>query len=137
MQHIVGMLILDRADLGAPISQLSPWLDMLIRTDDEVFAMLDAQTHRRWIKTHTPLDGVPLHPGVTYIAVVRHPLDVALSDRDHSANQDTDARPRAASGGGRRAGSRVGGDVAGSSRRRSGTPAVVRRQRPPSERQRS
>ena len=90
MQHIVGMLILDRTDLGAPISQLSPWLDMLIRTDDEVFAMLEAQTHRRWIKTHTPLDGVPLHPSVTYIAVVRHPLDVALSDRDHSANQDTE-----------------------------------------------
>jgi hypothetical protein len=88
MQHIVGMLILDRTDLGAPISELSPWLDMLIRTDDEVFGMLDAQTHRRWIKTHTPLDGVPLHPTVTYIAVLRHPLDVALSDRDHSANQN-------------------------------------------------
>jgi aryl sulfotransferase len=90
MQHIVGMLVLDRTELGAPISQLSPWLDMLLRTDDDVFATLDAQTHRRWIKTHTPLDGVPLHAGVTYIAVVRHPLDVALSDRDHSANQDTE-----------------------------------------------
>jgi len=90
MQHIVGMLLLDRTDLGAPISQLSPWLDMLIRTDDEVFGLLEAQTHRRWIKTHTPLDGVPYDDRVTYIAVVRHPLDVAMSDRDHSANQDSD-----------------------------------------------
>jgi hypothetical protein len=88
MQNIVGMLLLDRTDLGAPISTLSPWLDMLLRTDDEVFAIFDAQTHRRWIKTHTPLDGVPVLPSVTYIAVVRHPLDVALSDRDHSSNQD-------------------------------------------------
>ena len=88
MQNIVGMLVLDRPVLGVPISTVSPWLDMLIRTDDEVFAMLDAQQHRRWIKTHTPLDGLPLHPSVTYIAVVRHPLDVALSDRDHRANTD-------------------------------------------------
>lgn len=71
-----------------PISALSPWLDMLIRTDDEVFGLLDAQQHRRWIKTHTPLDGIPVHPTVTYITVVRHPLDVALSDRDHRANTD-------------------------------------------------
>src|SRR5262245_46019555 len=88
MQNIVGMLLLDRPVLGVPIGTVSPWLDMLIRTDDEVFGLLDAQQHRRWIKTHTPLDGLPLHPTVTYIAVIRHPLDVALSDRDHRSNMD-------------------------------------------------
>jgi hypothetical protein len=86
MQTIVGMLLLDRVDLGAPIGMLSPWLDMQIRSEDEVFALLEAQQHRRFIKTHTPLDGVPLLESVTYIAVVRHPLDVALSDRDHAEN---------------------------------------------------
>lgn len=86
MQTIVGMLLFDRVDLGAPISTISPWLDMLIHTDDEVLGLLDRQTHRRFIKTHTPIDGVPRHPSVTYIAVIRHPLDVALSDRDHDAN---------------------------------------------------
>ncbi len=87
MQTIVGMLLLDRTDLGAPITAMSPWLDMRIRSDDEVFAALDAQEHRRFVKTHTPLDGIPRHRSVTYIAVVRHPLDVALSDRDHSSNE--------------------------------------------------
>ena len=86
MQTIVGMLLLDRCELGAPIGTISPWLDMLIRTEDEVFALLEAQTHRRFIKTHTPLDGLPMYGSVTYIVVVRHPLDVALSDRDHGAN---------------------------------------------------
>jgi hypothetical protein len=86
MQTIVGMLILGRIDFGEPLSRMSPWLDMLIRTDDEVFGLLDAQTRRRWIKTHTPLDGVPEHPTVEYLAVIRHPLDVALSDRDHHHN---------------------------------------------------
>jgi len=90
MQTIVGMLLVDRVELGSPISTISPWLDMLTRSDDEVFGLLDAQTHRRFIKTHTPLDGVPRHDPVTYIAVARHPLDVALSDRDHSENQQTD-----------------------------------------------
>jgi hypothetical protein len=77
MQKIVGMLVLGRTDLGAPISSLSPWLDMLIRTDEEVFGLLEAQRHRRFIKKHTPLDGLPRRPSVTYITVIRHPLDVA------------------------------------------------------------
>ncbi len=90
MQTIVGMLLLDRIELGVPISVISPWLDMLIRSDDEVFGLLDEQSHRRFIKTHTPLDGLPSFGSVTYIAVVRHPLDVALSDRDHMDNMLAD-----------------------------------------------
>jgi aryl sulfotransferase len=90
MQTIVGMLVLGRPDLGEPISQLSPWLDMLVYTDAEVFGRLDRQTHRRFIKTHTPLDGIPRLPSVTYLCVIRHPLDVALSDRDHADNMRAD-----------------------------------------------
>ncbi|HEX5017067.1 MAG TPA: sulfotransferase domain-containing protein [Actinomycetes bacterium] len=94
MQNIVGMLLHDTTELGVPISVISPWLDMLIRTDDEVFGILDAQPHRRFIKTHTPLDGLPRVDSVTYIAVVRHPLDVALSDRDHDRNMRMDETER-------------------------------------------
>jgi hypothetical protein len=101
MQAIVGMLLHDTTDLGVPIAELSPWLDMKLRTDEEVFGLLDGQTGRRFIKTHTPLDGVPRHDDVTYIAVIRHPFDVALSDRDHGENMDEErafALLRAASG---------------------------------------
>jgi aryl sulfotransferase len=90
MQTIVGMLLFDRVDLGAPISTISPWLDMLIRSDEEVFGILERQAHRRFMKTHTPLDGVPRLDSVTYIAVARHPLDVALSDLDHAENMRRD-----------------------------------------------
>ena len=41
--------------------------------EDVLFARLAAQDHRRFIKTHTPLDGVPLDPRATYIVVARHP----------------------------------------------------------------
>jgi aryl sulfotransferase len=88
MQTIVGMLLLRTPNLEVPISELSPWLDMKLRTDEEVFGIFERQTARRFIKTHTPLDGVPRMEAVTYIAVIRHPLDVALSDRDHAANMD-------------------------------------------------
>jgi aryl sulfotransferase len=85
MQTIVGMLLRQRTDLP-PIGTICPWLDMQIRTEDEIFGLLEAQTERRFIKTHTPLDGLPFERTVTYIAVIRHPLDVALSDRDHGLN---------------------------------------------------
>ena len=90
MQSIVGMLVLGRPDLGEPIGQLSPWLDMLIYTDDEVIGRLQRQTHRRFIKSHTPLDGIPRDPSATYVCLIRHPLDVALSDRDHGDNMNVD-----------------------------------------------
>ncbi len=86
LQNIVGMVILGCVDLGQPLSLISPWLDMLTRTDAEVFDLLERQTHRRFIKTHAPLDGVPIHETVTYLTIVRHPLDVALSNHDHAAN---------------------------------------------------
>jgi len=44
-----------------------------------VYAQLADQDHRRFIKTHTPLDGLPVDPRVTYIVPGRHPLDMAVS----------------------------------------------------------
>ena len=100
MQMICALLVLQRPDLGAPLSTLSPWLDMLSRARSEVVADLEAQRHRRFIKTHTPLDGLPVAPGVTYICVARDPRDVALSMDAHRDNMDMDrfveARDRAA-----------------------------------------
>src|SRR4030095_14686803 len=79
MQMICALLIFRTPDLPAPLSTLSPWLDWLVTPRDEVYARLEAQQHRRFIKTHTPLDGVPLDPRVTYIVVARHTLDMAVS----------------------------------------------------------
>jgi aryl sulfotransferase len=87
-QMICALLVLQRAELGAALSTLSPWLDMVTRARSEVFAALEAQTHRRFIKTHTPLDGIPFEPGVTYVCVGRDPRDVALSMDAHRDNMD-------------------------------------------------
>ena len=88
MQMICALLIFRTPDLPAPLPVLSPWLDWLITPRDEVYAHLAAQTHRRFIKTHTPLDGIPLDRRATYIVVARHPLDMAVSLFHQSANLD-------------------------------------------------
>ncbi|HEY3734639.1 MAG TPA: sulfotransferase domain-containing protein [Streptosporangiaceae bacterium] len=79
VQMICALLIFQTPDLPAPLGQLSPWLDHLTAPRDEVYARLEAQPHRRFIKTHTPLDGIPLDPRATYIVTARHPLDMAVS----------------------------------------------------------
>jgi hypothetical protein len=88
MQMLCALLIFDGPEFPAPLGALSPWLDMCNRPLAEVTAALAAQTHRRFIKTHTPLDGLPLHPDVTYLVVGRDPRDVMISFEHHAANMD-------------------------------------------------
>lgn len=79
MQMICALLVFGSADLPAPLPELSPWLDHEIRPVADVVRRLEAQEHRRFVKTHTPLDGIPLDPRATYVVVGRHPLDMAVS----------------------------------------------------------
>jgi aryl sulfotransferase len=88
MQMICALLVFGTPDLPAPLGELSPWLDWLITPRDVVFERLAAQRHQRFIKTHTPLDGIPLDPRATYIVMARHPLDVAVSLYHHGNNID-------------------------------------------------
>ncbi|WP_211517030.1 sulfotransferase domain-containing protein [Geodermatophilus africanus] len=90
-QMICALLILQEPELPLPLDRLSPWIDMETRARTEVFADLQAQTHRRFIKTHTPLDGLPHDPRVTYICVGRDPRDVALSIDRHIDNMNIGA----------------------------------------------
>ena len=72
----------------APLATLSPWVDARFEPIEDVQARLAAQDHRRVLKTHTPLDGLPIHRGVTYVVVARHPLDAAVSLWHQGANLD-------------------------------------------------
>src|SRR4051812_44767087 len=87
---ICALLILQNPALPAPLTSLSPWLDMRLRPLPEVRHRLEAQTHRRFIKTHTPLDGLPRVEGVHYVTVGRDPRDVAMSMDHHRANLNVD-----------------------------------------------
>ncbi len=98
MQMICALLIFRTPELPAPLGQLSPWLDFLTAPREDVFARLSAQEHRRFIKTHTPLDGIPLDPRATYIVLARHPLDAAVSLYHQGDNIDRE-RMRQLTGG--------------------------------------
>ena len=97
MQMICALLVFRTPSLPAPLAELSPWLDWLLVPLDDVVARLEAQRHRRFVKTHTPLDGLPLDPRATFIVVARHPLDMAVSLHHQGANLDRE-RIRALTG---------------------------------------
>jgi aryl sulfotransferase len=90
-QMILALIIFQEPVLDTPLSVHSPWLDNVNRARRDVVADLDAQTHRRFIKTHTPLDGLPVDSTVTYLVVGRDPRDVALSMDNHMDNLDIPA----------------------------------------------
>ena len=87
-QMMCALLLFDTADLDRPLTVISPWLDQQTANRDDVFAELASQRHRRFIKTHTPLDGLPYDERVTYLCVGRDPRDVAISMDNHWANMD-------------------------------------------------
>ena len=97
MQMICALLIFQTEQLPGTLPELSPWLDRLLISRDERFAGLAAQQHRRFIKTHTPLDGIPIDPRATYVVVARHPLDMAVS-LYHQGNNIDRARLRQLTG---------------------------------------
>lgn len=83
VQTIVTNLIFPDGDMPGPTLVIAPWLDMRVPPLDEIKGALAAQAHRRCIKTHLPLDGLPYHDHVKYVMVGRDPRDVFMSLLNH------------------------------------------------------
>ncbi len=81
VQQIVGQLI-HAASAEAPINLISPWLDYRL-TPPEALARLEAQSHRRLVKTHLPLDALRFSPKARYLYVARDGRDVLMSLHHH------------------------------------------------------
>ena len=89
-QTICALLIFQQPELPGRLSDLSPWIELLTKPIEEVLATYEAQTHRRFVKTHTPLDGIPFFEDATYLFCGRDPRDVFMSMRNHIDNVDWD-----------------------------------------------
>ena len=85
VQQIAGQLVFDGAD-NVAIGEISPWLDLRIVPLQDVLALLEGQTHRRFVKTHLPFDALPLNERVRYIYVGRDVRDVIWSAHAHQMN---------------------------------------------------
>ena len=94
-QMLCALLIFRDPYFDRPLGEISPWLDQQTGKLDTVLAILDAQQHRRFIKTHTPFDGLPNDSRVTYLCVGRDPRDVFMSMDHHWGNMDMEAVLRA------------------------------------------
>lgn len=92
MQTIVANLIFEGGDIPGQVMSISPWLDMRPFPIEDILGLLDGQTHRRFIKTHLPLDALRFIPEAKYIMVGRDPRDVAMSMLNHHNNYTDDAR---------------------------------------------
>src|SRR3954453_18544759 len=57
MQMICALMVFGSPDLPAPLPVLSPWVDHAIEPIADVVARLQAQRHRRFVKTHTRWTG--------------------------------------------------------------------------------
>jgi hypothetical protein len=87
-QLLVALLIFDGPEFPHSLGRMSPWMEQCTRTVEETHATFAGQTHRRFIKSHTPLDGVPMVDGVRYVCVGRDPRDAAVSMLHHGDNMN-------------------------------------------------
>lgn len=82
MQQIILQLVFDGAE-GIPVGEKSPWMDLRVNDHEATRASLEAQTHRRFIKTHAPLETLVYSPKAKYIFVARDGRDVIWSLHNH------------------------------------------------------
>lgn len=85
VQQIVAQLIFNGQE-GLPVAEMSPWLDLRVPPKEVKMAEVEAQSHRRFLKTHLPVDALVFSPKAKYIYVGRDGRDVVWSMYNHHAN---------------------------------------------------
>jgi aryl sulfotransferase len=99
MQQILHGLIFRGDPQAPPAMACSPWVDRrFVEPLPELKKLLDGMQHRRFVKSHLPLDGLPYYPNVRYVVVGRDPRDVFMSLWNHYGNY-TDVQMERLNGG--------------------------------------
>ncbi len=84
VQQIVAQLLFDGQE-GLNVAEMSPWLDLRVPPREVKLAQIEAQTHRRFIKTHLPVDALVFSPRARYVYIGRDGRDVVWSLYNHHA----------------------------------------------------
>jgi aryl sulfotransferase len=85
VQQIVAQLLFNGAE-DISVAELSPWLDLRVPPKDVKLPAIEAQTHRRFLKTHLPIDALVFSPRAKYLYIGRDGRDVIFSMYNHHAN---------------------------------------------------
>jgi aryl sulfotransferase len=84
-QQIVGQILFNGSE-DVSIGQSSMWLDLRVPPREIKLAAFEGQTHRRFLKTHLPVDALVFSPKAKYIYVGRDGRDVVWSMYNHHRN---------------------------------------------------
>lgn len=99
-QTIIANLLWPAGDIPGPIMMLSPWIEAEFIPAEDMHPILEAQTHRRFMKSHTAADGIPFFDDAKYIVVGRDGRDAFMSLCNHverlKGTDELNARARAA-----------------------------------------
>ena len=85
MQQIIAQLLFG-PDPDLEVAEMSPWLDLRVPPKEVKLPQVEAQIHRRFLKTHLPLDALVFSPQAKYIYIGRDGRDVVWSMYNHHAN---------------------------------------------------
>jgi aryl sulfotransferase len=85
MQQMVAQMLFG-GDPTLPVAELSPWLDLRVPPKEIKLPQVEAQTHRRLLKTHLPVDALVFSPQAKYIYIARDGRDVVWSMYNHHVN---------------------------------------------------
>lgn len=83
MQGIVSSLLWPDGDAPGALFDRSPWVDMRLWPVESIAEGLADQRHRRFIKTHSPADTIPISDSVRYVTVYRSAPDALVSWGNH------------------------------------------------------
>ena len=84
-QQIVAQLLFD-GDADLSVAEMSPWVDLRVPPKEVKLPLLEAQTHRRFLKTHLPVDAIQFSPKAKYLYIRRDGRDVVWSLYNHHSN---------------------------------------------------
>src|ERR1700730_7569602 len=83
-QRILAAFVFGPGPLGTSLNDLSPWIDARFMGPLEpLLDAVEAQRHRRFIKSHLAADGLRFFPQAKYIVVGRDTRDVFMSLFNH------------------------------------------------------
>ncbi len=85
LQQIVSQLIFNGEE-DLEVAGMSPWVDLRVPPKEVKLPEIEAQTHRRFLKTHLPVDALVYSPMAKYIYIGRDGRDVVWSMYNHHAN---------------------------------------------------
>ncbi len=85
MQQIIAQMLFG-GDPDLVVAEMSPWLDLRVPPKDVKLPLVEAQSHRRFLKTHLPVDALVFSPKAKYLYIGRDGRDIVWSFYNHHVN---------------------------------------------------